>query len=115
MAARAVRANVMFCELTGGSEKRARALLTGIVSGRCARDVTCESRVKGCPSTLSEDQKDPNDNGVVHTVAKIIKAVMSSAAKAELGGSSSMPRRLYQFAKLLKNWDIRTTTNPNPD
>ena len=51
MAARAVQANVMFCELTGGSEKRARALLTGIVSGRCARDVTCESRVKVCPST----------------------------------------------------------------
>jgi hypothetical protein len=39
------------CELTGGSEKRARALLTGIVSGRCAHDVTCESRVKVCPST----------------------------------------------------------------
>ena len=35
---------------------------------------------------LSEDQKDPNDNGAVHTVAKIIKAVMSSAAEAELGG-----------------------------
>jgi hypothetical protein len=30
----------MFCELTVGSEKRARALLTGLVSGRSARDVT---------------------------------------------------------------------------
>jgi hypothetical protein len=35
---------------------------------------------------MSEDVSDPNDNGAVHTVAKIIKAVMSSAAEAELGG-----------------------------
>jgi hypothetical protein len=35
---------------------------------------------------LSENTQDPNDNGAVHTVAKIIKAVMSSAAEAELGG-----------------------------
>jgi hypothetical protein len=35
---------------------------------------------------MSENVPDPNDNGAVHTVAKIIKAVMSSAAEAELGG-----------------------------
>ena len=35
---------------------------------------------------MSEDDTDPKDNGAVHTVAKIIKAVMSSAAEAELGG-----------------------------
>ena len=35
---------------------------------------------------LSEDERDPRDNGAVHTMAKIIKAVMSSAADAELGG-----------------------------
>ena len=35
---------------------------------------------------LSENTADPADNGAVHTVAKIIKAVMSSAAEAELGG-----------------------------
>jgi len=35
---------------------------------------------------LSENDTDPRDNGAVHTVAKIIKAVMSSAAEAELGG-----------------------------
>jgi hypothetical protein len=34
----------------------------------------------------SEDVPDPPDNGAVHTVAKIIKAVMSLAAEAELGG-----------------------------
>ena len=34
----------------------------------------------------SEDVPDPPDNGAVHTVAKIIKAVMTSAAEAELGG-----------------------------
>jgi hypothetical protein len=35
---------------------------------------------------LSENDTDPRDNGAVHTVAKIIKAVMSSAAESELGG-----------------------------
>jgi hypothetical protein len=35
---------------------------------------------------MSEDVADPPDNGAVHIVAKIIKAVMSSAAEAELGG-----------------------------
>jgi hypothetical protein len=35
---------------------------------------------------LSEKDTNPQDNGAVHTVAKIIKAVMSSAAEAELGG-----------------------------
>jgi hypothetical protein len=35
---------------------------------------------------MSENLPDPNDNGAVHTVAKIINAVMSSAAEAELGG-----------------------------
>jgi hypothetical protein len=35
---------------------------------------------------LSENDEDPGDNGAVHTVAKIIKAVMSSAAEAKLGG-----------------------------
>jgi hypothetical protein len=35
---------------------------------------------------MSENVADPNDNGAVHTIAKIIKAVMSSAAEAELGG-----------------------------
>jgi hypothetical protein len=37
---------------------------------------------------MSANEEDPRDNGAgaVHTVAKIIKAVMSSAAEAELGG-----------------------------
>jgi hypothetical protein len=35
---------------------------------------------------VSENTPDPNDNGTIHTVAKIIKQVMSSAAEAELGG-----------------------------
>ncbi len=35
---------------------------------------------------LSENDKDPKDNGALHVVAKIIKQVMSSAAEAELGG-----------------------------
>jgi hypothetical protein len=43
---------------------------------------------------LSENDEDPRDNGAVHTVAKIIKAVMSSAAEAELGG---LPKQQYRF------------------
>jgi hypothetical protein len=35
---------------------------------------------------MSANEEDPRDNGAVHTVAKIIKAVMSSATEAELGG-----------------------------
>jgi hypothetical protein len=41
----------MNSRLLGSEKSRARALLTGLVSGRSARDVTCESRVKSCPST----------------------------------------------------------------
>ena len=35
---------------------------------------------------MSEDEPDPKDNGAILNLAKIIKAVMSSAAEAELGG-----------------------------
>jgi hypothetical protein len=35
---------------------------------------------------LTENDEDPRDNGAIHSLAKIIKAVMSSAAEAELGG-----------------------------
>ena len=52
---------------------------------------------------LSENTQDPNDNGAVHTVAKKIKAVMSSAAEAELGGSSSMPKLQSQCEEHSKN------------
>ena len=34
---------------------------------------------------MSNNAQIPNNNGTVHTVAQIIKAVMSSAAEAELG------------------------------
>ena len=33
----------------------------------------------------SEDKEDPQNNGAVLTISQIIKAVMSSAAEAELG------------------------------
>ena len=35
---------------------------------------------------MSKDSEVPPNNGAAHTVAKIIKAGMSSAAEAELGG-----------------------------
>ena len=42
---------------------------------------------------MSEDVADPNDNGAVHTVAKIIKAVMSSVAEAECRIRRAIPQR----------------------
>jgi hypothetical protein len=48
-----------------------------------------EPKAKSCAGGhffLSENDKDPKDNGALHVVAKIIKQVMSSAAEAELGG-----------------------------
>ena len=36
---------------------------------------------------MSKDTEVPPNNGAVHNIAKIIKAVMSSAAEAELGGA----------------------------
>ena len=35
---------------------------------------------------MSENDKEPRNNGAVLTIAQIIKAVMPSAAEAELGG-----------------------------
>lgn len=48
-------------------------------------ELKARSRVGG-HFFLSENEADLRDNGVVHTVAKIIKALMSSAAEAELEG-----------------------------
>ena len=40
---------------------------------------------------MSKDSEVPPNNGAVHTVAKIIKAGMSSAAEAEKAGYTLMP------------------------
>ena len=40
---------------------------------------------------ISKNAEVQTNNGAVHTVAKIIKAGMSSAAEAELGGLYLMP------------------------
>ena len=50
---------------------------------------------------LSSDDKIPANNGAVHTVAKIIKAVMSSAAEAELGAMYINAREAVYFRQAL--------------
>ena len=44
---------------------------------------------------LSNNAEVLPNNGSIHNVAQIIKAVMSSAEEAELGHCSSMPGKLY--------------------
>ena len=48
------------------------------VDGACSR--------VGGHHFLSEDVPIPPNNGAIHNIAKIIKAVMSSVAEAETGG-----------------------------
>ncbi len=50
---------------------------------------------------LSEDVHYPNNNGAVLTIAQIIKAVMSSAAEAELGALYINARELIPLRHLL--------------
>ena len=51
---------------------------------------------------MSKDVESPPNNGAVHTVAKIIKAVMSSAAEAELGGLYINAREAVPLRKTLE-------------
>ena len=50
----------------------------------------------------SEDRDIPNDNGAVLNIAQVIKAVMSSAAKAELGGLYINAREAVYLRKILE-------------
>ena len=50
---------------------------------------------------MSEDESEPRNNGAVLTVAQIIKAVMSSAAEAELGGLYINSREAVPMRHLL--------------
>ena len=51
---------------------------------------------------LSEDVAIPPPNGLVHNVAKIIKAVMSSALEAELGGLYINARKAVEERMILE-------------
>jgi hypothetical protein len=50
----------------------------------------------------SKDSKNPCNNGAVHNVSKILKAVMSSAAKAELGALYINACKAVPMRQLLK-------------
>ncbi len=50
----------------------------------------------------SEDSKNPCNNCAVHNVSKILKAVMSSAAEAELGALYINARKAVPMCQLLK-------------
>eukprot|EP00804_Cyclotella_cryptica_P014837 CCRYP_015028-RB/>CCRYP_015028-RB protein AED:0.42 eAED:0.41 QI:0/-1/0/1/-1/0/1/0/292 len=51
---------------------------------------------------LSENQQFPPNNGAIHTVAEIIKAVMSSAAEAELGALYINARKAVEERQILE-------------
>ena len=51
---------------------------------------------------LTEDEDDPRGNGAVHTVAQIIKRVMTSAAEAELGALYLNARETIYIRRVLE-------------
>ena len=62
---------------------------------------------------MSKDDEDPSDNGTVHTVAKIIKAVMSSAAEAELGGLFINAKTAVPIRNILEELGHKQSPMPN--
>ena len=60
----------------------------------------------------SEDTDDPNDNGAVHTISKILKAVMSSAAEAELGALYINAREAVPMRQLLEEMGHKQPKTP---
>ena len=61
---------------------------------------------------MSKDTEVPPNNGAVHTVAKIIKAVMSSAAEAELGGLYFNAREAVPIRKTLEELGHKQPKTP---
>ncbi len=60
----------------------------------------------------SENSENPSNNGAVHTVSKILKAVMSSAAKAELGALYINSREALPMRQLLKEMGHKQPKTP---
>jgi hypothetical protein len=60
----------------------------------------------------SKDSKNPSNNGTVHTVSKILKTVMSSAVKAELGALYINAREAAPMHQLLKEMGHKQPKNP---
>ena len=75
-------------------------------------EANAQSRVGG-HYFMSKDSEVPPNNGAVHTVAKIIKAAMSSAAEAELGGLYFNVREAVPIRKNLVGIGTQATSNPD--
>ena len=58
---------------------------------------------------LSSDTKDSTNNGAVLNIAQLIKAVMSSAAEAELGALYINAREAVPQRQLLEEMETTTT------
>ena len=61
---------------------------------------------------MSEDDDEPRNNGAVLTVAQIIKAVMTSAAEAELGGLYINSREAVPMRHLLNEMGHKQPPTP---
>ncbi len=60
----------------------------------------------------SSNVEDPPDNGTILNISKILKAVMSSAAKAELGALYINAREAIPMRLLLKEMDHKQPPTP---
>ena len=60
---------------------------------------------------MSSDIPDPPNNGAVLNIAQIIRAVMASAAEAEIGAMFINAREAVPTQKRWKKWG---TFNPKP-
>jgi hypothetical protein len=62
---------------------------------------------------MAGSEEIPINNGAVLNISQIIKAVMSSAAEAELGALSSTPKQLCPCDKHSRKWDIHNHALPS--
>ena len=62
---------------------------------------------------MDSDIAVPENNGAVHTVAQIIKTVMSSAVEAELGALYINCRKAIPARHLLEAIGTSSISNPN--
>ena len=64
---------------------------------------------------LSNNAEVPPNNGSIHNVAQIIKAVMSSAAEAELGGLFINAREAVYIRNILAEMGHLQPPTPHPN
>ncbi len=64
---------------------------------------------------MINNEKHPTNNGVILTITTIIKAVMTLAAKAELGALYLNAQEAVYLQQILTKNGPSTTSNPNPN